>query len=931
MFASGVICGWLAISSQGASLSGTFTPVVPGTTVGFSAGEVDWVLWGLSGAETSVRKSGVPPLIGNPVVIGPNVAESVVNFPVLFNWSDGTPVPLGTNETAALAVHGLANGFALNIPAGTLKRKLRLYVGCQQAQGNLQAFLSDGSAPGISDSTLSATAAIAAGVYDVSYTAASEGQTLTLSWTVGQTSDAVAANVQLAAAILSTNIPPMVAITNPPSGSTFTAPANVPVAIDAQDPDGAIAKVELYSGITKIADLANAPYDYLLTNLAVGSYTISARAFDNDGDQVQSAPVSFSVISNLPPTVTILSPINDANFVVSDVIILSATAEDPHGVVRVQWYVDNKNAGESLSSPYTITLTNTPVGFHTIKAVAEDPYHAEGTSAVVTIAVNSGLGSLSLVYGIAPLKVNLSAEGLSDWAHWGLFSASSYNHKAGVTPQIGNYSVIGHDTPYSYYDNFTAYSWNNGTPVASASDTPSGVYVAGLKSGFEVRVAADTTLKTLKLYVGTYAARGRLRAYLTDLSTPVYFDQSLNNTNNGPDAVYTLRYQASAPGQFLVAQYIVADSYDPFGNATLQAATLVSDNNPPDVSLISPTNYSVFMAPANIVLEATAGDNDGMVARVEFYQDAEKLGEALGPSYEFHWTNVIGGNYSLTARAIDDKGATLTSVPVEISVINGGGYLAGSFFVPPSQVNLTFEGRGDWAHWGYRNRSSFDHKRLVPQQVSNFVAIGTQPTEQDSNVSTPAFTWSDGTPTLNGLATRTFVFCGGLNNGFEMALPADQALRRLKVYAGVYGARGRFEATLSDFSAPRYLDMALLSGGNKPGLYILYYAAASSNQTLTLRYQSDLLIDAAYGNVTLQSATLAVVPPLPVLQIFRLADGLGLSVPTEPSFGYAVECSPTLTSPTWNLLTNFIAILPDTIVTNLSTIAPASFYRMRMW
>jgi hypothetical protein len=931
MFASGVICGWLAISSKGASLSGTFTPVVPGTTVGFSAGEVDWVLWGLSGAETSIRKSGVPPLIGNPLVIGPNVAESVVNFPVLFNWSDGTPVPLGTNETAALAVHGLTHGFALNVPAGALKRKLRLYIGCQQAQASIRALLSDGSAPEMSDTTLTATAAIGAGVYDLSYSAGSEDQTLTVSWTVGQAFDAVAANVQIAAAILSTNIPPMVAITNPPNNSTFTAPASVPVAIDANDPDGAIAKVELYSGLTKLVDLTNAPYGFVLTNLAVGSYTVSARAFDNDGDQVSSAPVSFSVISNLPPQVTLLSPTNEANFRVSDVIALSAAAQDPDGVVRVQWYVDNKKAGESLSPPYTFALTNLPVGFHTIKAVAEDPYHAEGSSAVVTIAVNSGLGSLTSVYGIAPLKVNLSAEGLTDWAHWGLFSAGSFNHKAGVTPQIGNYSVIGHDTPYSYYDNLTAYSWNNGTPVASATDTPSGVYVTGLKNGFEVRVAADTTLKILKLYVGTYAAAGGLSVYLTDFSTPVYFDQSLTNEFNGPDAVYTLRYQASSAGQFLVARYTAAATFDPFGNVTLQAATLVSDNNPPYVSLISPTNYSVFVASSDIVIETTAGDDDGSVTLVEFYQGSQKLGEATGPSYQFTWTNVIAGNYSLTARAIDDEGATLTSVAVEISVINGGGLLAGSFLLPPSQVNLTFEGRADWAHWGQKNRNSFDHKRLVPQQISNFVAIGSEPTEQYANNATPAFTWSDGTPTITVVESRTGVFRGGVMDGFQLSLPADQTLRRLKVYAGVYGARGRFEATLSDFSAARYVDASIFSGGNKAGMYTLHYAAASSNQTLTLRYQSDLLVDAVYGNVTLQSATLAVVPPPPMVQISRTVDGVALSVLTEPSFGYALECSETLFSPTWNVVTNFIAIVPETIVTNLSTFAPASFYRMRMW
>src|SRR5205823_12484414 len=46
----------------------------------------------------------------------------------------------------------------------------------------------------------------------------------------------------------------------------------------------------------------------------------------------------------------------------------------------------------------------------------------------------------------------------------------------------------------------------------------------------------------------------------------------------------------------------------------------------PSVSLTSPTNNAFILAPANVPLRATATDNDGTIARVEFLQNGSKLG-----------------------------------------------------------------------------------------------------------------------------------------------------------------------------------------------------------------------------------------------------------------------------------------------------------------
>jgi hypothetical protein len=91
-------------------------------------------------------------------------------------------------------------------------------------------------------------------------------------------------------------------------------------------------------------------------------------------------------------------------------------------------------------------------------------------------------------------------------------------------------------------------------------------------------------------------------------------------------------------------------------------------NSPPAVTLLSPVEGDVFIAPTNIVLNANASDLDGTVSKVEFFQGATKLGETNSAPYQVAWTNVPAGEFTLTARATDDTGTPTVSGPVHITV-----------------------------------------------------------------------------------------------------------------------------------------------------------------------------------------------------------------------------------------------------------------------
>src|SRR6266542_1048191 len=418
--------------------------------------------------------------------------------------------------------------------------------------------------------------------------------------------------------------------------------------------------------------------------------------------------------------------------------------------------------------------------------------------------------------------VNLTEEGALDWVHWGLFTDSSIDRKAGVTPQIPDFIPIGYGGPDQFGDNFNGYSWSDGTPTASITNTITGVWMYGKSNGFELKFPADTTLKTLKIYVGTFGAVGKFTATLPG-ATSIYSDSSITNVSNGPGGVYTLDLAADAPGQILTMTYMVEETLDAAGNVTLQGAALTAlgANNPPSVSISSPANDASLSSNDSLTITAEAADADGTIAKVEFFQGKTKLGESTGDPYSLVWSNVQAGHYVLTARATDNDGATSISGPVEIFVTTTGGVLSGVTALPPAlpdRVDLTAEGTSDWAHWGLSSSASFDHRAGVPRQIGNFTKIGTDSVQRQTDNFT-AFSWSDGTPTLSAYATKTAVFIHGVTNGFLVTAPAGTNASTLKVYVGLYGAEGKFQAYLSDFSAPAFTDTsqaATLSGGTLP-------------------------------------------------------------------------------------------------------------------
>ena len=57
--------------------------------------------------------------------------------------------------------------------------------------------------------------------------------------------------------------------------------------VETNDNDGTVQRVEFYNWGTKIGESSTYPFNFTWSNLPLGGWNITARAFDNDGNQSQ--------------------------------------------------------------------------------------------------------------------------------------------------------------------------------------------------------------------------------------------------------------------------------------------------------------------------------------------------------------------------------------------------------------------------------------------------------------------------------------------------------------------------------------------------------------------------------------------------------------------------------------------------------------------
>jgi endo-1,4-beta-D-glucanase Y len=131
-----------------------------------------------------------------------------------------------------------------------------------------------------------------------------------------------------------TNQLPQVAITSPTDLSTHPVNQTLNIKVSASDSDGSVVKTVLYINGQPLSESANGSLTVDWQSPAPGSYTLVAKAYDNEGAQATSSPVTITVFDpNAPQDCE-----NDLGY--------SANA----WVVRNAWADQNNQSGVSMEA-----------------------------------------------------------------------------------------------------------------------------------------------------------------------------------------------------------------------------------------------------------------------------------------------------------------------------------------------------------------------------------------------------------------------------------------------------------------------------------------------------------------------------------------------------------------------------------------------------
>jgi hypothetical protein len=201
---------------------------------------------------------------------------------------------------------------------------------------------------------------------------------------------------------------PAVRLIDPVAGSRFSSTETIALVADANAGSSTVTKVEFYAGVTKLGEVTSYPYEFAWSGAAAGTYSLTAKAYDDGGGVSTSAPAQIVVA--VAPTVALAAPIADASYAFPASITLAATASVSAGTVaKVEFYQGSVLLGVAMTSPYEFVCEGLTPGSYALKARAYGDSGVTADSAPVAIQITgTAVPQVMLVTPEAGLTFNVN-------------------------------------------------------------------------------------------------------------------------------------------------------------------------------------------------------------------------------------------------------------------------------------------------------------------------------------------------------------------------------------------------------------------------------------------------------------------------------------------------------------------------------------------
>lgn len=209
-----------------------------------------------------------------------------------------------------------------------------------------------------------------------------------------------------------------------PIGNTLVPlGSSVVISGDATFAQGFIRNVEFFVNGTSIGVDSTAPYSIPYTPPGTGSYSITVRGTDNNGNQVTSVPTLIQVVNPVgaPPSTQIVNPVNGSSVAAGKLVDILIRADDADGfITKVETYLNGVLLNTDTSFPFQATWTPAVPGRYFFVALAFDdkgnvaastPTEVNVTGGFPTVALTSPASGGTTVIQGTKLSVAVSAAG----------------------------------------------------------------------------------------------------------------------------------------------------------------------------------------------------------------------------------------------------------------------------------------------------------------------------------------------------------------------------------------------------------------------------------------------------------------------------------------------------------------------------------------
>jgi cellulose 1,4-beta-cellobiosidase len=269
---------------------------------------------------------------------------------------------------------------------------------------------------------------------------------------------------------------PVVSLTSPATGSSFTAPATIPLAATASETGGTISKVEFFNGTMLLGTATASPYTFSWTSVPAGTYSITAQAFDAAGLTATSSASSVTVTAATTASV-VASPAALSVAQSGTGTFGISLSKAPASNVTVTVSRASGNTGLSVSSGGTLTFT--PANFATAQTVTVAADSASTGAATFTA---TGTGYTGATVTVTETAVNATGtllanpktfsvtQGISEVFGVSLSSAPAGTVTVAVGRTAGNSGLA---ASAGAALTFTTSNWNFPQPVTVSADAAS--------------------------------------------------------------------------------------------------------------------------------------------------------------------------------------------------------------------------------------------------------------------------------------------------------------------------------------------------------------------------------------------------------------------------------------------------------------------------